>query len=138
MAIFLISLFAAIILEGTITTLPLVLLIILFLAVVNRTNDVFIIAFFSGLLLDMLTLGRIGFSSLYFTVFVFLIFLYQRKFEIETLHFVAIFSFVGSFIYLFLEGDRFVFFQSVFSTFLIVLSFLTYKRFNKKVRSYGS
>lgn len=134
MAIFLVSLLAAIIMEGTITTLPLVLLIILFLAVINRTNDVFAIAFFAGLFLDILTMGRIGFSSLFFVGFVFIIFLYQRKFEIETLYFIVIFSFLGSFIYLFLTDVRFVLIQSIFSTILLTFSFIAYKKFNKKPR----
>jgi len=136
MGIFLVSLLVAIVLESTITTLPLVLLIILFLSVINKKKEVFVIAFFAGLLLDVLSFGRIGLSSLYFTIFVFLIFLYQRKFEIETLYFVAIFSFLGSFIYLFLEGVKYAFSQSLFATFLIVLSFLAFKKFNKKASKY--
>lgn len=137
MGVFLISLFIAILLESTITTLPLVLLIILFLAIMNRKNEVFVVAFFAGLLLDVLSLGRVGFSSLYFTIFVFLIFLYQRRFEIETLNFVVIFSFLGSFFYLLLEGVRFAFFQSVFATGLIIISYLVFRKFNKKAAKYA-
>jgi len=137
MIIFLISLFIAILLQSSITTLPLVLLIILFLAVINRTNDVFAVAFFAGLLLDIITMGRIGFSSLFFVIFVFLIFLYQRKFEIETLYFIIIFSFAGSFIYLFLTDVRFVLMQSLFSACLVTFSFIAYKKFNKKLLTYA-
>src|SRR4029078_5076110 len=137
MGIFLIGLFIAILLESTVTTLPLVLLIILFLTIMNRKNEVFIVAFFAGLLLDVLSLGRVGFSSLYFTIFVFLILLYQRRFEIETINFVAIFSFLGSFFYLLIEGVRFALFQSVFATALVIISFLVFKKFNKKAPKYA-
>lgn len=136
MGIFLISLFIAIILESAITTLPLVLLIILFLAIMNRINDVFLIAFLAGLFLDILSLGRVGFSSLYFTIYVFLIFQYQRRFEIETLHFVTIFSFFGSLIYLLLTGAGLAIIQSIFATLLVVLSFIAFKKFNKKAPKY--
>jgi len=136
MVIFLISLFFAILFESSITSFPLVFLIILFLAVMRRSSEVFVIAFFSGLILDILSFGRIGFSSLYFTIFVFLIFMYQKKFEIETINFLVIFSFFGSLIYLFLNGAGSIFIQSVFSTFLMALSFIVFRRFNKKILKY--
>ena len=136
MIIFLISLFFAILFESSITSIPLVFLIILFLAVIRRSNEVFIIAFFSGLILDILSFGRIGFSSLYFTVFVFLIFMYQRKFEIETINFLVIFSFFGSFGYLFLTGSGSILVQSLFATLLMAFSFITFRKFNKKIPKY--
>lgn len=123
-------------LESTITTLPLVLLIILFLAVIRRSNDIFAVAFFSGLFLDLLTFGRFGVSALYFTVFVFLIYSYQKKFEIETLHFIALFSFFGSLFYLLILGQSYIILQSVVSTVVLVLSFVAFKKYNKKAPKY--
>ena len=137
MVIFLVSLFFAILLESSVTTLPLVLLIILFMSIVRRSNDVFLTAFFAGLILDILSFGRIGFSSLYFTVLVFLVYSYQRRFEIDTINFMIIFSFFGSFIYLFLVGAGNVLFQSLFSVFLVSVSFFIFRKFNKKVLKYA-
>ncbi len=137
MVIILISLFLAILLEADITTLPLVLLIILFASVVIKKNEMFALAFFSGLILDIMSFGRIGLSSLYFTLFVFIIFLYQKKFEIETLHFVAIFSFFGSLGYLWIEGVSYFFLQSLFATIIVISSFIAYKSFNKKAPKYA-
>ncbi len=137
MKLIILSLVITVLLEATVTTLPLVLLIILFLSVVNRSNEVFAIAFFAGLFLDLLTLGRFGFSSLYFTVFVFIIYTYQNKFEIETLHFITIFSFLGSLIYLFIQGVGFAILQSVFATIIAASSFIAYKKLNKKAPKYA-
>lgn len=133
----LILLFISILLESTVTTLPLVLLIILFLSVIEKSNDVFIIAFFSGLFLDLMSMNRFGMSSLFFTIFVFLIYTYQKKFEIETVHFMAIFGFLGSFFYLILMGSGNIIFQSLTATFMIVSSFLVFKKYNKKAPKYA-
>lgn len=130
------SIFISIMLQSTVTTLPLVLLIILFLSVVNRSNDVFLIAFLSGLFLDLLTLGRFGVSSLFFITFVFIIYSYQRRFEIETLHFVIIFSLVGSLIYLMLTGSDHAVSQTILATIISSLSFMVFKKFNKKTPKY--
>lgn len=137
MGIFLIGLAIAILFESSVTTLPLVLLIVLFMAITSKKNEVFVLAFFAGLILDILSFGRVGFSSLYFTIFVFLIFLYQRKFEIETLNFVTIFSFFGSFFYLLMEGVRFAFFQSLTATALVIVSYMVFRKFNKKLPKYA-
>lgn len=137
MLIIFLSIFFAIMLQASVTTVPLVLPIILFLSVVFRNNDVFFIAFLSGLFLDLLTFGRFGISSLYFTVLVFIVYAYQKRFEIETLHFITIFSFLGSLIYLVLVGSGHIFFQSVLATIISVSSFVVYKRFNKKAPKYA-
>lgn len=138
MKLIILTLIISILLEATVTTLPLVLLTLLFLAVTFKTSEVYLIAFISGLFLDLFTLGRFGVSSLYFTIFVFLIYTYQRKFEIETIYFISLFSFFGSFIYLLIIGAHSLILQSLVSTIIICISFMTHERFNKKVAKYGS
>jgi cell shape-determining protein MreD len=123
-------------LESTIVSLPLVFLIILFAAVVLKNNDVFILAFFSGLFLDFLTLGTIGLSGLYFITVVMLIFLYQKKFEIESLNFVTITALMGSLGYLILTHSVSIFSEVLFSTFLVFLAFIFYKKTNKVAPKY--
>ncbi len=137
MKLIILTIIISIILEASITTLPLVLLSILFLAVIFRTSDVYLIAFISGVFLDLLTLGRFGFSSLYFTAFVFLIYTYQRKFEIETIYFMLLFAFFGSFIYLLIQGGTSIILQSLVSTGIITASFIAFKKFNKKASKYA-
>lgn len=136
MKLIIFSLLISILLESTIVTLPLVFLIILFAAVVLKNNDVFVLAFFSGIFLDFLTLGTIGLSSLYFIAVVMLIFLYQKKFEIESLNFVTITALLGSLGYLFLTHSANIFSEVIFSTFLVFISFISYKKTNKVVPKY--
>ena len=126
----------AAILESGVTTLPLTLLILVFAGVVTRSNNIFFLAFFAGLALDFLSFRTIGISSIYFVSFVFLIFLYQKKFEIQTLRFIIIFSFLGSLFYLILIGINNFFIQSVFSAILSSLSFFIFSIFNKKTLKY--
>jgi len=127
----------SILLESTLITLPLTFLIILFASVIIRKNEIFALAFFSGLFLDILAFKNVGWSSIFFVIFVFLVFLYQRKFEVETLHFVAITALIGSFIYLFIEGVSFVIVQALVATFIISASFFIFKKKNKKIFTYA-
>jgi rod shape-determining protein MreD len=141
MAVVLFAIFIAILLEASIITVPLVLLIILFASVVNPKNEMFTIAFFSGLILDIFGFGTIGFSSLYFTLMVLIIFLYRKKYEIESINFIAIFSFIASFIYLLIQGSSNIFFQSILASIIISSSYMYYKSVNKNssrfVKKYG-
>ena len=91
-------------LEGTVTTVPLVLSYLLCLTILKRDAVVFPIAFGAGLLLDLLTARTLGLSSLVLILFVFLILLYQRKYEIDSYLFVFSASFVGSSIFLLFFG----------------------------------
>lgn len=113
----------AILLESTLITLPLTLLIIIFAAIVVRKNDVFILAFFSGLFLDILRLGIVGVSSAYFVTAVMIIFLYQRKLEITSLNFIGVISLIGTLGYLIITGTSYIFFQVFISTLIILASF---------------
>lgn len=80
-------------LEGTLTTIPFVLLLLIAVTVLIRNTVIFIPAFFLGILLDTMTLRPIGQTSMYFIFVLFLVFLYERKFEIQSLQFVTIASF---------------------------------------------
>lgn len=131
MGIIVLFLIIAEVFESGVITLPLTLLILLFASVVTRSNNIFGLAFLSGLALDLLSFRTIGMSSIYFVCFVFLIFLYQKKFEIETIYFVAAFSFLGSLGYLFLTGSGSILTQTFFITLITILSFFIYKLLDK-------
>lgn len=137
MGIFIIALILTVLIESSLTTLPLTLLVILFLAVSTKRNEVFVLAFFSGLILDILSFSLIGLSSLYFVTFVFLIYVYQKKFEIDTINFIFIFSFVGSLIYLLISGVSFVIIQSFLATLIASSSYIVFRKFNKKQLKYA-
>lgn len=127
----------SILLESTLITLPLTLLIIIFASIVIRKNDIFSLAFFSGLFLDILKLGTIGMSSAYFVVIVMVIFAYHKKLEITSLHFVSITALIGSLGYLFLVGISHIIFQALISTLFIAISFFVFKKTNKKLLKYA-
>lgn len=129
----LIALTAAVVLEASVTTLPLTFLILLFVVVATRRNEAFFLAFLTGFILDVLTMRMIGLSSIYFVIFVCIVFLYQKKFEIDTLPFITGFSFIGSLGYLVMTGSRGFILQALLVTIISALSFLVFKILNKKL-----
>lgn len=131
-----ISLLVSIFLESTLITVPLTLLLIIFTAVTVKNNDIFILAFLGGLLLDFLTLGTIGLSSAFFVLFVTIIFLYQKKFEISSLNFIALISFLGSIIYLFLTNSNHLISEALVATIIMISSFFIFKKTIKKPAKY--
>lgn len=94
-------LFFSIIAEGTVTMLPLVVISLLCLAILTRSSMVFVSAFVAGILLDAFALRPLGLTSLFLVTFVFLILLYQRKYEIYSYQFVVVASFLGGLLFLF-------------------------------------
>lgn len=127
----------SILLESSITTLPLTLLIILFASIWIRKSDVFLIAFVAGLFLDIAAFKNIGWSSLYFVIFVYAIFLYQKKFEIMTLNFVTLAGLIGSFGYLFITSASNIILQSVIVSLFASISFIAFSLSNKKILKYA-
>jgi cell shape-determining protein MreD len=122
----------AILFEGTITTLPLVLICLLCLTIRKRDGSIFPIAFFAGLLVDVLRIQSLGGSSIFFLVFVLLILLYQRKYEINSYPFVAVSSFLGSWIFLALFGYSGSFGQALVSAGIGLLLFRVSSKFKIK------
>ncbi len=127
--IFLLSFF----LESSITTLPLVFLTLLCLAVLTSKEWIFVVAFIAGVLLDALSFRTLGQSSLYFILYIFLVFLYERKFEISTKYFIFIASFLGSFGFLIIFSYNNLVLQSLMSSIIGVLIFSILSRFHKSV-----
>ena len=98
--IFLIILTLAILLEGTVTTLPLVFLCLLCFAIIIQDWRIFPLAFGAGILLDMFAVRPVGSASMFFLILFFLLLLYQRKYEITSMPFVGIAAFIGSGLFL--------------------------------------
>lgn len=123
MQIHLILLFFAILLEASITTVPLVLDILLVLYILKRKPWVFAAAFISGIFLDLFLVRTLGQSSVFFLIFLFIISLYGRKFEIVSSYFVLFSSFVGSLLFLKIFGYDYVFQQALISAIFSTLLF---------------
>lgn len=128
-----IILMLSVLLESSVTTLPLVFLTLLCLAVLVRKEWVFVIAFVAGLVLDAISLRSLGQSSIYFIAFIFLVFIYQRKFEISTKYFIFIASFLGSFGFLIIFSYNNLVSQSLISSVIGVLIFTLLSHFHKNV-----
>lgn len=117
-----------ILIEGALTSLPLSLLLLLNIAVITKKTWVFAAAFLAGLLLDILTLNPLGKTSLFFLIFIFIVLIYDRKFEIQTYPFVLISSFFGSLVYLIIFGYPSIFAQAAFASTVAVSLFFILRK----------
>lgn len=127
----------AILLGVSISSIPLIIPVLVFAAVSFKTKEIYVLSFFSGLILDLLTFNPLGFSSAFFLSLVFIIYLYQKKFEIDNIVFVSAISSISSFIYLWILGNSYSVFSSVFILLVAGVSFLVYKlTTHKKTFSY--
>ncbi|HVF69868.1 MAG TPA: hypothetical protein VNA13_04880 [Xanthomonadales bacterium] len=87
-------------LEGTVTTIPLVFISLLCSLIVIRKRGVFYTAFFAGLLLDLLTVRAIGSTFLFLLLFFYVMLLYRKKYEIVSFPFIIVSTFIGGYLYL--------------------------------------
>lgn len=127
MILIFVFLIISVLFESSLTSLPLTFLFLLFACVITQKKEVFALAFFAGLFLDILTFQPIGISSIYFLLFALAVFLYRSKFEIKTLGFFALFGFLGSLGYMFVKGSDY----PVLGAFLAVLiGTISFKAFN--------
>ncbi|GEM_PF-673252 len=115
--------------EGAFITLPLTLLILLIFYIMVQEPWVFALAFAAGFVLDIFSLNTLGLTSLFFLLFLGIIVLYQRKFEIMTTPFVLFASFVGSLVFLFVFHKEHIFPQTIISSLLAVILFVGLKWF---------
>src|SRR5476651_806229 len=122
----------ALVLEVSLTTLPLIFLVLLCLIVTFKKDWLFVLAFIFGLLFDLLAFKTLGITSAFLVLFLFLVLLYQSKFEITTGYFVAISSLLGSFLFLFLQGyTQMIIIQAILSSIIAVAMFEILKRLTK-------
>ena len=122
MLLTLILFFLSLMLIG-ITTVPVFISLIVVCAVIFKRSWLFFLAAVIGFFLDLFLLRLLGQTGLFLAVFVLLIFLYERKFETQTLSFVLLSSFLGSFFYLWLFKYQMVLLQSLITALLSVLIF---------------
>ncbi|OGH24558.1 MAG: hypothetical protein A3B47_03695 [Candidatus Levybacteria bacterium RIFCSPLOWO2_01_FULL_39_24] len=106
-----------------ITTIPFVIGLLTIQTVLFKKSWVFFLALGLGLFLDLIMIRPLGYTSLVLAIFVFLIRLYERKFETQTIAFVFISTFLGSLIYLMIFGYNNVLIQSLISAIIGVLFF---------------
>lgn len=115
---FIILLFIAILLEGTVTTLPLVLVTLILYSVSSKKVDIFFFAFIAGLLLDVFLVRGTGLTSIFYLCVLLLISLYERKYEIKSPLFVFLVTGLATALYLFIFSRHNIFLQSSISMLL--------------------
>ena len=95
--------FLAILIAGVLQTaavpVNLLLLIVLDWAILRDFRQGIVIGFFAGLVLDFLSLGRLGFSSIIFLGIVFLINLYKRRWDLPNFWLTLVLTFIFSFVF---------------------------------------
>jgi cell shape-determining protein MreD len=113
----------SVLLEGTLTTLPLTLVCLICFTIFKRDTSVFPYAFFAGLFIDVFRVQPLGGTSLFYVGFLFLILLYKKKYEIYSFPFVMMATFSGSFFQLLFYGYENVILQAVISAVIASLLF---------------
>jgi len=108
----------SLILEGSITSLPLVLLSLLIFRIAVSDNSGFLMAFLSGIILDIFLVRPVGQSSIYFLIILFLIGMYEKKFEVNSLLFIMLATFTTSLVYFLVFTSPSILIQTIFMTFL--------------------
>ena len=127
--LFLLSIF----LQSSVTTIPLFFLVLLSFFVLERKEWIFFLAFLGGIVLDVLSFRNIGESSIFFVLFLFLVSLYERKFETATVYFIFVSSLLGSILFLGLfYNTGSLILESIISSLLGVLIFVTLSKFIKQ------
>ena len=125
--VLLVLLLLSVLLEGTVTVLPLVFICLLCMTIVTRDSFIFLPAFIAGILLDAFALRPIGETSIFLLLAVFVMLLYQRKYEINSYPFVFMASFIGSLLFLILFGYSGAFVQAIVSAVIAVLLFALFR-----------
>lgn len=104
-------LFCTIFLESVWIHIPLTLIVLLVMAIYLKKEWVLFVALLAGIFLDSVSFRPLGVSSIYFCCCLLLIFLYEKKFEIQTVAFVAGATAIATLGYLLLFGFGNIIFQ---------------------------
>ena len=117
----LIPIFLFALLQGAFLPLNLVLLTVLIFAAFKANRQALWVAFWSGLILDLVQGTVFGLSAIIFLIFTFLLILYSKRFEPTHWVFLSFFVFVGSFLYSLVFWHHLAWIQSLI---LVLLDFL--------------
>lgn len=93
-------LFLIMLLQSSLTTMPFIVGIFVLLAVFFQKEWVALAAFLAGIIFDIMSLRPIGSVSIFLTILVSLLYIYQNKFEIQNSRFIFVVIFVACFIFL--------------------------------------
>jgi len=120
---YLFFLILAILLEATVISIPIVLDVLLVYFILSKKSRLLIFAFVAGIILDILRIRVLGLTSIFFMVFILLVFLYEKKFEIATYPFVFFAAFLGGILYLLMLNYSYVLEQAVMGALIAAILF---------------
>lgn len=125
-------------LELVLTSVPLIFIMLLNLFIFSKKEWVFILAFTAGIFFDILSLRNLGYTSMFYVSSLFLVSLYERKFETSTIYFIFIMSVILSAVYLILFGG-FSILESIFSGIvgITIFLFFNFLQHNKIISTAG-
>lgn len=123
----------ALILEGTVTTLPLVLVSLILLTIELKNNDMFLYAFLAGIVLDIFLVRPVGTSSVFFLITLLMIFLYDRKYELRSHFFVAVITMFMTVLYSIFFPAPHPLFMTLTTTLLSLFLYSLVKAFQPKI-----
>lgn len=107
----------SIVLQTTQTMIPLTMLVLLILFIRYQAVWVVLLAYIAGLLLDTMLVRSVGVMSIYFLVLFCIVYVYQRKFEIQSIYFLVFAATIATIAYSMLFDP----FQLVVNTLCICL-----------------
>lgn len=122
--LFFILLCISLFLQITATLLPLSFMVLLVWSIESENITPLLLAFLSGIILDVSLLNDLGQSSLYFLIILLLVFLYERKFEVKSIQFVFFASFFSTFFNFLIFRSTFSLLESFFCSVLTVFLFI--------------
>ena len=108
-------LFVSLFLEGTLISLPLLVAAVVLSSVMFRSGLYIFIVFLLGIIFDIVSVQRIGQTSIFLLGIVGAIELYDKKFEVRTLPFVLFACAVSVTVYLLIFGSYAFFIQLITS-----------------------
>lgn len=109
-------LFLLTLLEGMSINLPLLLVGLILTTVLLKSEWVFVVGVILGFFLDALSFQLLGASSIFFVILLFIIFSYEKKFEIQSIPFVGAVTFASALIYGILFGIENVILEAIITT----------------------
>lgn len=124
--------FLLLLFHATVVSVPIFLSVFIIYYIVTRKLSVFFLAFFVGIVLDIVLVRPLGITSIFLVLFLFFVILYEKKFEIDTPQFVFFGTFLGSVMYLFAFWYSNIFLQAFVNALLGVSFYVGIRLFLKK------
>ena len=134
--VFGVGLLISLLFEGSVAVFPATLAILVVYSLMRNMQAALIAAVISGAVLDIVFLRPVGVTSMVFCLILFLLFLYDRKYEIQSLPFVLLASGVSSLIYLLVFRIPHPIIQSVLASAFSGFIFIISKRFIHKEKKH--